>query len=176
MEWLSRDVEDNMKVFGWSIRDFNDSGFWEFVNITPTHMETPANLCSNSIYGTSRLKLVDWEKNLIRKIKDGRWTALHAPYLFNYMDQNQLINLFHSWKTAIQIFGGVHFALLPRESQENALKYFSDGVLEFSIREVLGEFEGMLTIKKLKGLRKGRKVPFVVLENGITVDRAERIS
>jgi KaiC/GvpD/RAD55 family RecA-like ATPase len=52
----------------------------------------------------------------------------------------------------------------------------ADGVLEFSLREGRHEYETVMSIKKLRNLRKPVMLPFTVEENGITIETASRIA
>jgi hypothetical protein len=52
----------------------------------------------------------------------------------------------------------------------------ADAVLEFKVTEGAYEYENTLVVSKMKGLFKPLKLPFVVNENGISIETVSRIS
>lgn len=177
------DVEQEMDSFGWSLSRFIEGGQCVFVDVLTPDLQRLAELAPE---GFNRLRvnlagsLNALKTDLLGKIREDRWTVLHLSHILHTYELREVMDLLLYWRTAVRAFGGVHFAVLPSgvhpDQSVNALKNLADGVVEFQLREGPRDFEGVLVVRKLRGLRTARRVPFTVTEEGITVETAERIA
>ena len=181
-ETSSLDIMQEMESFGWSLRRLLASGQWLFVDVLTPDLQRLAELAPegfNMLRVTLSRSLNALKTDLLGRIKEDRWTVLHLSHILHNYDLKEVMGLLLYWRAAVRAYGGVHFAVLPSavhpDMSVNALKNIADGVVEFQLREGPRDYEGILIIQKLRGLRTARRVPFTVMEEGISVETAERI-
>lgn len=181
-ETSSLDIMQEMESFGWSLRRFLTGGQWLFVDVLTPDLQRLAELAPE---GFNMLRVIitgslnSLKSDLLGKIKEDRWTVLHLSHILHNYDLKEVMDLLLYWRTAVRAYGGIHFAILPSGVQPNtsvnALKNIADGAIEFQLREGPRDYEGALIIQKLRGLHTARRVAFTVMEEGISVETAERI-
>lgn len=178
----STDIETEMESYNWSLKGFLPTNQWIFVDVLTPDLQKLAELAPEN-FNKLRINLTaslnSLKTDLLDKIKEGRWTALHLNHLLHNYDLKEVMDLIMYWKTVIRIYGGIHFALLPSgihpDTAVNTLKYLADGALDFQIREGIRDYEGSFVIQKLRGLRTAKRIQFGVSDEGLTVETAERI-
>jgi KaiC/GvpD/RAD55 family RecA-like ATPase len=180
----SFDVIEDMSVYKWELNKYLENESWVFVNlITPDIQE----LVEMSPPQTSEAKVVlsqtltTLKRDFLRRVKEGRWTALHASHLMLRYDFRDVLDAVLYMRLVTRHHAGVHFILVPLEVHDdqkiNALKHLADGVFEFSMRERGREFEGIFTVSKLRRtLHRTRTHSFIISDRGIYIERAERIT
>jgi len=181
-ETSSLDVMQEMESFGWSMREFLDGGRWLFVDILTPDLQQLAELAPegfNLLRVTLSQSLNGLKTDLLGKIKEDRWTVLHLSHILHNYDLREVMDLLLYWRAAVRAYGGVHFAVLPSgvhpDTSVNALKNIADGIVEFQLKEGPRDYEGILFVQKLRGLRMARRIAFAVMDDGISVETAERI-
>lgn len=181
-EASAQDVEGEMDSYGWSVRPFVEGGQLVFVDVLTPDLQELAELAPRGFTGL-RVNLAGslntLKTDLLEKIREERWTVLHLSHLLHTYQLREVMELLLYWRAAIRAYGGVHFAVLPSgvhpEASENALKNVADGVVEFGLREGPRDYEGVLVIRKLRGLRTARMATYAITEEGIAIETAERI-
>lgn len=183
-ETLSIDIRQEMEKFNWNLQDFLNKGIWTFTNVRTPELQLLANLAPQILSDGNSIKLTQGlnslKNDLLTNIKDSRWTVLELSHLLLNYSLKEIIDLLLYWKTAIRIYGGLHFITLPigvhQDNQLKALQSIADGVFEFHLREGPHEFETTMTIRKTKHLLKPLILPFTVNEAGIIIETASRIA
>jgi len=173
---LSADIAGLMDKFSWNLKEYLNNDAWRFVNVRTSDLEQLAELSPALFSGrwVRPLSGLNGLKNdVLNNIKDGCIVSLELSRLLS----NFVISY---WRAASRVIGGVHFIILPAgvhsEAEVNALKHLADAVLEFKVTEGAYEYENTLVVSKMKGLFKPLKLPFVVNENGISIETVSRIS
>ncbi len=184
-EFSSLDIQQEMMTFNWNLDPFLKKGSWTFISIRTPELQrlaelSPQSLTEGAIVNLSR-SLNALKTDLLAKIKDGRWTAVHFSYLLHLFDLREIMDLMLYWRTVVRTYGGIHFIILPHGVHEdkavNTIKHLTDGVFEFYMREGMREFEGILIARKMRrALRKPRIMSFLVTEDGILIETAARIA
>ena len=181
-ETSSLDIERKMKSFNWSIQPYLESGKWTFIDVLTPDLQSLAELAPegfNNLRVSLSGSLSPLKTDILDKVKENRWTVINLGHILHNYDLKEVMELLLYWKTVAKTFGGIHFALLPRdvhpESSVNALKNLADGVIEFHLREGPREYESFVSFQKLRTLRSARRIQFSVTEEGILVETAERI-
>jgi len=182
VETTSLDVEEDMAVYGWTMKEFIDKGLWTFVSLLTPDLQELSELTGGEEGAQVALSqtLMTLKKDLLTRIRDGRWTTMPLSHLIDRYDFRDVMDAFLYQRLVVRRHGGIHFLLAPlgvhEESKMNALKHMADGVIEFSLRERAREFEGVMTISKLrKVVHRAKSLPFLVSNKGIFIERAERI-
>jgi len=167
---FNADLIDLMDKFGWTLKEYLDNNSWRFINVSTNDLEQLAKLSPGLFSGqwVRPLSGLNGLKNdVLNNIKDGCIVSLELSRLLSNF-------------AASRVIGGVHFIVLPAgvhsEAEVNALKHLADAVLEFRVTEGTYEYENTLVVSKMKGLFKPLKLPFVVNENGISIETVSRIS
>jgi KaiC/GvpD/RAD55 family RecA-like ATPase len=180
---LSTDIANLMGKFGWNLKEYSDSSTWRFVNVRTSDLEQLAQLSPSLFSGrwVRPLSGLNGLKNdLLTNIKDGCIVSLELSRLLSNFGIKDVLDFISYWRAASRVIGGVHFIILPAgvhsEAEVNALKHLADAVLEFKVTEGAYEYENTLVVSKMKGLFKPLKLPFVVNENGISIETVSRIS
>jgi len=183
-ETLSTDIRQDMERFGWNLKEYLARGNWFFINMRTQELQQLADLSPRILsegFSINLTRGLDGLKtDLLSKIKEERWTILELSHLLQQYDLREITSLILYWRAAIRIYGGLHFVLLPlgvhAENTLNSLKHLSDGVLEFRLREGPREYENLMSVTKLRGLRRPLMITFTVEEAGITIETAARIA
>jgi KaiC/GvpD/RAD55 family RecA-like ATPase len=169
-EISSLDIQDDMSVYGWNTKEFTKKDSWLFINVQTPDLQELSQLTAFQVEGPKialSTTLASLKSDFLARAKDGRWTALHLSHLLLRYDFRDVVD------TILYIImpTGIH-----DDQKISALKYLVDGILEFSMQERAREYEGLLTIRKLRRvLHRTRTFPFMVSDKGIYVERAERI-
>jgi len=181
-ETPSLEIEREMESFNWPIDRYLESGRWVFVDVLTPDLQSLAELAPE---GFKNLRvnlsgsLSPLKTDILDKVKENRWTVINLSHMLQTYDLKEAMELFLYWRTVAKTFGGIHFALLPKdvhpEQSVNALKNLADGVIEFQLREGPRDYETFITFQKLRTLRKARRIQFDVTEEGIVIETAERI-
>jgi len=181
-ETPSLEVEREMESFNWSINQYLESGKWTFIDVLTPDLQSLAELAPegfNNLRVNLSGSLSPLKTDLLDKIKENRWTVINLSHMLHTYDLKEIMALMLYWRTVVKTFGGIHFALLPKdvhpEQHVNALKNLADGVIEFQLREGPRDYESFVSFQKLRTLRKARRIQFDITEEGIVVDTAERI-
>jgi KaiC/GvpD/RAD55 family RecA-like ATPase/predicted transcriptional regulator len=183
VEFPSWDTRQEMATFGWNLEDFISNGAWLFIDVKTPDLQRLAELSPKIFSNPHNIALshsLDPLKNdLLNKIQEGRWTALHLSHILFRFNLQEVLDFINYWKTAIRAYGGVHFAILPEgihpQASVKALEHLADGILDFQLREISGEYWDVMVIKKLRNLRQVKTLPFSEVENGIVVETAAKI-
>ncbi len=180
---LSVDILALMDKFNWDLTEHIDSEAWRFVNVRTGELEQLAQLSPSLFSGrwVRPLSGLNGLKNdLLSNMKNGHIVCLELSRLLFNFGLKDVLDFISYWRAASRIIGGVHFIILPAgvhsEAEVNALKHLVDAVLEFRVNEGAYEYENTLVVVKTKGLFKPIKLPFIVNENGITIETVSRIS
>jgi non-specific serine/threonine protein kinase len=182
-EISSLDIQDDMSVYGWNTKEFTKKDSWLFINVQTPDLQELSQLTAFQVEGPKialSTTLASLKSDFLARAKDGRWTALHLSHLLLRYDFRDVVDTILYMKLVVRHYRGLHFLIMPmgiHEDQKiNALKHLVDGILEFSMQERAREYEGLLTIRKLRRvLHRTRTFPFMVSDKGIYVERAERI-
>jgi KaiC/GvpD/RAD55 family RecA-like ATPase len=183
-ESLGVDMRQEMEGYGWNLKEYIDMGRWTFVNLRTAELQQLAELTPQALSEGLTVPLArslnSLKTDLLTKIMEGHWTVLELSQLLYNYKLNEILSLILYWRAAIRIYGGIHFAVLPLgvhpENMVNAIMHLSDGTIEFHLRTDTREFETYMAVRRMRGLRRPLIIPFIVQENGITVDTAERIA
>ncbi|MEM3737454.1 MAG: ATPase domain-containing protein [Candidatus Bathyarchaeia archaeon] len=182
IEISSLDIRDDMAIYGWDVDKLPDDS-WIFVNVQTPDLQELSQLAAIPIEGHRiplSTTLTSLKSDFLSRAKGGRWTAMHMSHLLLRYDFRDVLDTVLYMRLVVRHYHGLHFIVVPRGIHEdqkiNAIKHLVDGVVEFSMQERAREYEGSLTIRKLrKVLHRTRTFPFIVSEKGIVVERAERI-
>lgn len=177
------DIMDDMAVYGWELDKHMKSESWIFISAQTPDLQRLSELVGPSqeeVRVPLSQSLNTLKRDFLIRVKEGRWTAMQLSHVLLYYDFKDIIDLILYVKSVVRFHGGLHFFMLPHgvhaDQIMNTLKHMVDGVLEFNFRERAREYEGILTVRKLRRvLHRTMVVPFMVTENGIIVERAERI-
>ncbi len=183
IETSSLDVQDDMCVYGWDTKEFTKKGSWVFIDVQTPDLQELYQLAAVPAEGPRialSTTLASLKSDFLARAKESRWTALQLSHLLLRYDFRDIIDTILYMRLVIRHHHGQHFLIMPRGIHEdqkvNALKHLVDGVLEFSMQEKAREYEGLLTIRKLrKILHRTRTLPFMISDKGIYVERTERI-
>ena len=181
-ETPSIEIEREMESFNWSINRYLESGKWVFVDVLTPDLQSLAELAPegfNNLRVNLSGSLSPLKTDLLDKVKENRWTVINLSHMLHTYDLKEAMDLLLYWRTVAKTFGGIHFAMLPRdvhpEQHVNALKNLADGVIDFQLREGPRDYENFVTFQKLRTLRKARRIQFDVTEEGIVIETAQRI-
>ncbi len=185
VESSSVDLIEDMATFQWGVKRYLDDASWIFQSVrTPelqklaelkneNPLERPINVSSASLDGL--------KAELLTRVKEGRWTALGLSYILLHYDLEKVVDLILYWISTVRKFGGIHFVMLssgihdPR--QVSLIRELVDGVIDFNLVPKRGEIGGTLTIEKMRRtLVRARVFEYVLLEQGISIETAQRIA
>lgn len=185
VESSSIDLIEDMATFQWGVEKYMDDASWLFQGVktpelqklseltTENPLEKPINVSSVSLDGL--------KAELLVRVKEGRWTALGLSYLLLHYELPVVVDLILYWLSTVRTFGGVHFVVLSTGIHDprhvSLIRELVDGVIGFSIAPKRGEIGGTLTIEKMRRtLVKSRVFEYVLLEQGISIETAQRIA
>jgi KaiC/GvpD/RAD55 family RecA-like ATPase len=183
IEISSLDIQDDMAVYGWDTKELSKKDSWLFIDVQTPDLQELSHLVAAPAEGskvTLSTTLAPLKSDFLAKAKEGRWTALHLSHLLLRYDFRDVIDTIMYMRLVVRHYLGLHFLVMPmgihEDQKVNALKHLGDGVLEFSMQERAREYEGLLTIRKLRRvLHRTKTLPFIISDKGIHVERAERI-
>ncbi|MCS7119786.1 MAG: ATPase domain-containing protein [Nitrososphaerota archaeon] len=183
-ENLAVDIRQKMEIFRWSLKEYIGRGDMVFINLRTPTLEEIANLMPQILIEGLNLTvskgLNSLKSDILVKTREERWIILELGQLLREYGLNDVLSLLHYWRAAVRVYGGIHFALLPigvhQDSEVNAIEHLADGVIEFYLRDGPREFDNIMVIRKLPGVRKALSLNFTVSENGLIIETAARIS
>ncbi len=155
-------LRENFADRGWKLEDLEKSKKWEFVDLRS----------SKSTQG--------FREKSSSKVREGHWTLLDSlSHLLMRQKLKQAFGIIEALLESSRTHGGVHLLILTKGMNdprtEIAVQEFVDGVLEFVQLEVGGGINSRIRIKKMKTIPVPKLIPFVITQQGITVETAVRI-
>jgi len=185
VESSSTDLMEDMATFEWGVKRYMDDASWLFHAVrtpelqklaelkTENPLEKPINVSSASLDGL--------KAELLIRVEEGRWTALGLSYLLLHYELEVVVDLILYWISTVRTFGGVHFVVLSNGIHDprhvSLVRELVDGVIGFSTVPKRRETGGTLTIEKMRRtLVKSRVFEYVLLEQGISIETAQRIA
>jgi len=184
VEAPSSDIEDDMKLYNWNIKEYVDDGTWVFVRPLPPQLQQIADVLPDLPYeervNLSSSSTAALTQSLLLRLKEGRWTCLSLSYLLNVYPAQEIINLIMFYVNAVHRYGGVHFLILPAgihdDRQVAYLKSLVDGVLSFKFVQGFGQSEGEIEVEKMRRIiPKTKLIRHVVQSDGIAIETTARI-
>jgi KaiC/GvpD/RAD55 family RecA-like ATPase len=180
----SFDIVEDMAVYKWDLEKYIEKESWLFVNLVTPDMQELSEMAPGQGSAAKVIlsqTLTTLKRDFLMRVKEGRWTVLHASHLMLRYDFRDVVDAILYMRLVTRHHHGLHFILIPIEVHEeqkiNALKHLADGVFEFSIRERGREYEGVFTVSKLRRtLHRTRTHSFIMSDRGMYIERAERIT
>ena len=180
----STDLEQDMALFKWNLRNYIDDGSWLFARPLPPGLQKIAELMPDAPHeerfnlGANSLNAL--AQNFLGKLKQERWSALTLSYIMRNYEPAEVSDLVMFWVNAAHKFGGIHFLLLTAgvqaEDQVTYLKSQVDGVLNFKFAQGFDQTEGEIEIEKLRRVvPKAKVIRHVVQDDGISIETKARI-
>jgi len=179
----SLSIRQDALTYGWELEKFITDKSWNFVNVfTPGISQlllpiTPPNQEKISV----EQNLNPLKRDFVSRTREGDWTSLDsATSLLHEFSSDEVFGLVRYLTAAAHIHGGVHFLIvyegIHEEHVVNLLRVLADGVIEFSLKESAGGFEGSMLIKKMRKVYRTTILPFSIGHGGIQVETAVRIA
>jgi KaiC/GvpD/RAD55 family RecA-like ATPase len=176
-----------MKQFSWNIEKYEKSGNAEFIdaytprflNILPAELQrkmSPKEFLKQSIDPISQLK------NTITQNHGPKYRGVldSISYFLRTYDINSVIEVIELMSSIGKLTGGIHLVLVGAGLHDditiNTLKYMSDGVIEFYVKERGSQIERGLVIRKMRGLIvPNRSISFEITSKGLELETTTRV-
>jgi KaiC/GvpD/RAD55 family RecA-like ATPase len=176
------EITSEMKIFGWNIEDYIESGTMNFVdtyslrfyNVLPKSYSESLSAKDFIKQDTDPMNLLkatatQERKEKYRGIIDSISYFLRAYELNNVVDTIEIISSVGKATGAVHLItmtAGMHDNIV-----ENNLKNVCDGVIEFRMRKRGSEIERSILIRKMRGMIPlNRTIPYNATEKGIELE------
>jgi flagellar protein FlaH len=181
------EIRADMKQFGWDIEKYEKMDKAQFIDAyTSRFYNILHEELRNQITAKEFLrKSTDPFNQLKKTLCNSRWKKYRGvidsiSYFLRTYDLNSVIEVIELMSSLSKLTGGVYLIVLGSglhdEITMNTMKYLSDGVIEFYVRERGNQIEHGLVVRKMRRLIVPNKsISFEITKKGIELETTTRV-
>jgi KaiC/GvpD/RAD55 family RecA-like ATPase len=181
------EVKADMKQFGWDIGKYEETQKVEFIDAyTPRFVNILPPELRNKITAKEFLKAgfdpFNQLKTTVSQNHESKYRGVidSISYFLRAYDLNSVIEAIELMSSIGKLTGGIHLIVIGAGLHDditlNTVKYLTDGIIEFYVKERGSQIERGLVVRKMRGLIVPNKsISFDITHRGIELETTTRV-
>jgi KaiC/GvpD/RAD55 family RecA-like ATPase len=181
------EVKADMSHFGWDVSKYEETNKIEFidaytprfVNILPPELRSKMSAKEFLKAGFDPFNQL---KTTVSQNRESRYRGVidSISYFLRAYDLNSVIEVIELMSSIGKLTGGIHLIVIGAGLHDditlNTVKYLTDGMIEFYVKEKGSQIERGLLIRKMRGMIVPNKsISFDITRNGIELETTTRV-